>query len=572
MVKKHIYTSLTLLFFFFGKAQDVENDKKLKNFQTKEAFLDSIKNTFTNHEMSMCIDQRWVKELTTTEYSEEMFFDIEKMNFDEKVNFDMDIDLFKKRLEKLNQKSPFHINYNETLENTIKYYLKNRSRFYEKQMALAEYYFPIFEEKLAKYNIPLEIKYLAIVESALNPLAKSRVGATGLWQFMYETGKQYKLRVDSYVDERRDPVKASEAACQYMVNMYKIFGDWSMVLASYNCGPGNVSKAIRRSGGSNDYWEIRKYLPRETANYVPAFIATMYVYEYKNELGIHAKKAPVTYFETDTVRTKKALSFKQLSDLLDVSMEEIQLFNPIYKLNEIPFDENEMHFLRLPKNKIGVFLSNESKIYAYIDFVNNEKQRFAEYNKNKRKENLLVKDSVQASKIAINEETEKKSKEEIIVYEDVIKKKVKEITDKDYYKVKSGETLSEIADKNNVSISQLRKWNNKKGDFIDLNEVLVIEKKKKITVTEVVKKARKKVVTIEPKEENLVTENTEIKSEFIPKTTIKSNYEQEMEYVVQKGDSIFSISKKFPKLTVEELMKKNNLQDNNLQPGMKLKI
>ena len=223
-------------------------------------------------------------------------------------------------------------------------------------MAVSEYYFPMFEEHLAKYNIPLELKYLAIVESALNPKAKSRVGASGLWQFMYPTGKQYNLEVNSYVDERHDPLKATEAACQYLSHLYEIFGDWSLVLASYNAGPGNVSKAIRRSGGSQNYWNIRKFLPRETANYVPAFLATMYIYEFKKEHGILPKKATLTYFETDTIMVKKQMSFKHISELLDISVEQIEFLNPIYKLKVIPFEEDKAHYLRLPKNKMGLFV------------------------------------------------------------------------------------------------------------------------------------------------------------------------------------------------------------------------
>ena len=184
----------------------------------------------------------------------------------------------------MDAKSPFNIEYHPALENTIKAFLKIVLKAFERLMAISEYYFPMFEEHLAKYNIPLELKYLAIVESALNPKAKSRVGASGLWQFMYPTGKQYNLEVTSYVDERYDPLKATEAACQYLSSLYGIFGDWSMVLAAYNCGPGNVSKAIRRSGGSQNYWNIRKIYLEKQQNYVPAFLATFYIYEFKKNM------------------------------------------------------------------------------------------------------------------------------------------------------------------------------------------------------------------------------------------------------------------------------------------------
>src|SRR5690606_20883128 len=207
--------------------------------------------TFVNHNTSNCMDERWMAELSNEEIFEEMQSDVTEIDIDSlgNINYDLSTEVLKKRLAKLDAQSPFNIEHTPALENVIKAFLKNRKTSMERLMAISEYYFPMFEEHLAKYDVPLEIKYLAIVESALNPKARSRVGATGLWQFMYPTGKQYNLEVNSYVDERYDPLKATEAACQYLSNLYGIFGDWSLVLASYNAGPGNVSKAIRRSGG-----------------------------------------------------------------------------------------------------------------------------------------------------------------------------------------------------------------------------------------------------------------------------------------------------------------------------------
>ena len=360
-MKKLVVVAFGLLLSNVMLAQESQEIKPTF-FEPKVSYLDSLKKTFNNHETSACIDQRWMKELSDATLSNEMFFDIENLNIDEKVSYDLDTELLKKRLHKLDVQSPFVIEYNPALENVIKSFLKNRAKSFERQMAIAEYYFPLFEEKLSKYNLPLEIKYLAIVESALQPKAKSKVGAGGLWQFMPATGKQYKLDITTYVDERHDPIKSTEAACHYMMNMYEIFGDWSLVLASYNCGPGNVSKAIRRSGGKTDYWEIRKYLPQETANYLPAFLATMYIYEFKKEHGLVPHKAEMKYAETDTVMVKYAMTFKQLSDLLDISEEQLEYLNPIYKSKYIPSIDNEYFYLRLPKNKIGIFVSNEEKI------------------------------------------------------------------------------------------------------------------------------------------------------------------------------------------------------------------
>jgi membrane-bound lytic murein transglycosylase D len=560
---------LLTLGFFLSNVMLAQESKDIipTLFTPKISYLDSLKATFTHHATSNCIDERWLKELSDATLSNEMFFDIENMNIDEKVAYNLDTEVLKKRLRKLDAQSPFVIEYNPALENVIKSFLKNRTKSFERQMALAEYYFPLFEEKLSKYNLPLEIKYLAIVESALQPKAKSKVGAGGLWQFMPATGKQYKLNISTYVDERHDPIKSTEAACHYMMNMYAIFGDWSLVLASYNCGPGNVSKAIRRSGGKTDYWEIRKYLPRETANYLPAFLATMYIYEFKKEHGLVPKKAEMTYFETDTVMVKQAMTFKQLSDLLDISEEQLEYLNPIYKSKYIPSIDDEYFYLRLPKNKIGIFVSNEEKIYGYLAYLEQEKERNLQLALQAKKRDSIAKQdslAVAASLVVANNEP--------VEMEEVVKKRTKEVVSKNFHKVKKGETLSEIADKNNVSIANLRKWNNIKGSTINAGQSLVIQTTKKVTVNEVVKKPKPKTEIIEPEVENAVAVNTEKPTEnkyssAKSKIEIKEDY-----YIVQKGDSIFSITKKFPNLTTDDLKKKNDLKTDNIQPGMKLKI
>jgi len=560
---------LLTLSFFLSNVMLAQESKEIipTLFTPKISYLDSLKATFTHHATSNCIDERWLKELSDATLSNEMFFDIENMNIDEKVAYNLDTEVLKKRLRKLDVQSPFVIEYNPALENVIKSFLKNRTKSFERQMALAEYYFPLFEEKLSKYNLPLEIKYLAIVESALQPKAKSKVGAGGLWQFMPATGKQYKLNISTYVDERHDPIKSTEAACHYMMNMYAIFGDWSLVLASYNCGPGNVSKAIRRSGGKTDYWEIRKYLPRETANYLPAFLATMYIYEYKKEHGLVPKKAEMTYFETDTVMVKQAMTFKQLSDLLDISEEQLEYLNPIYKSKYIPSIDDEYFYLRLPKNKIGIFVSNEEKIYGYLAYLEQEKARNLQLALQAKKRDSIAKQdslAVATSLVVANNEP--------VEMEEVLKKRTKEVVSKNFHKVKKGETLSQIADKNNVSIVNLRKWNNIKGSTINAGQSLVIQTTKKVTVNEVVKKPKPKTEIIEPEVENAVAVNTEKPTEnkyssAKSKIEIKEDY-----YIVQKGDSIFSITKKFPNLTTDDLKKKNDLKTDNIQPGMKLKI
>jgi membrane-bound lytic murein transglycosylase D len=526
-------------------------------------------------------------------------------------------------------------------------------------MAISEYYFPMFEEALDKLNVPLEIKYLAVVESALNPKAVSRMGATGLWQFMYHTGKQYNLNIDSYVDERSDPLKSSQAAAEYMSKMYAIFGDWDLVLASYNSGPGNVAKAIRRSGGQQNYWNIRKNLPRETQGYVPAFLATMYIYEYHKEHGIKPERALVQHFATDTIMIKKQMSFKQISDLLDVPVAQLQLLNPSYKMNVIPVYDNQIHFLRLPKDKISVFASNEDKIYAYIqrelDFREkpfqvqkaivlndtlNSTQRItlpkSKYYTVKRGDNLsdiadkysiTVSDIKKWNGLKSNKLTSGKSLK-IMTNESVaqtVKKEQK--TDNvpaevktdtlstsvaTLYVVQKGDNLSSIAKKNNVTVAELKEWNHLTNASIPLGMSLQVAKvdtniKETIAATTktenveyIVKKgdnlgniAKKFGSTLEDLKlwNCLIDNNISIGNSLIvakSEIAIESNPDQKSfnkkesfastsksrnnDYLVKKGDSLYSISKKYPGVSIADIKKWNNISGEELKPGMKLKI
>jgi membrane-bound lytic murein transglycosylase D len=274
--------------------------------------------------------------------------------------------IYEARLAKLDALSPFDLQYNPVVKGYIEMYTFRKRELVSRMMALSQFYFPIFEEQLDKYNLPLELKYLAICESALNPLAKSRAGAMGLWQFMYPTGKLYGLKVSSYVDERCDPYKATAAACEYFKYLYGLFGDWQMVLAAYNCGPGNINKAIRRSGGKKTYWEIRPFLPKETQGYVPAFIAVNYVMNYTAEHNLYSAIPKKTFLQVDTIAVKKQLSFRQISSVIGIPEDELQYLNPTYKRQIIPFTLEEPNVLMLPANKVGAFITNEDKIYNYF--------------------------------------------------------------------------------------------------------------------------------------------------------------------------------------------------------------
>jgi membrane-bound lytic murein transglycosylase D len=576
----------------------VKADAEIKS-EVKISYLDSVKNSFVKNDLAIRVDSLWMKELTSLDIYDDLTKDIQTINKDVTLDQELPTELLKQRLQLMNEKSPFEIEYNQGLENIIKSFLKNRKKSFSRLMALSEYYFPIFEDAFAKQNVPLEIKYLAVVESALNPKAVSKMGATGLWQFMYGTGKQYDLKIDSYIDERSDPLKATEAASEYMTKMFNIFGDWELVLASYNSGPGNVTKAIRRSGGKTKYWDIRNYLPKETQGYVPAFLATMYLFEYHKEHGINPERAVVKNFETDTIRIKQKMSFKQIADLLDMPQSQLELLNPSYKLKIVPFYQNEQHFLRLPKDKVATFVANEDKIYAYAKYdsgIYKMPSRLAQKVTPKPKtkivkvpetldlESYIVQKGDNLSSIAqkydvsvtdIKEWNNLKSnalalgKSLKIKHKDFISKTAQEtikkpgegaiasaeIADKNEFEVeyivKNGDNLANIAKKFGITLTELKEWNNLTSNSLSLGKTLIVSKR-----------------------ESTVVETTAVASNsvdsFKKKATPSKNIGED--YYVKKGDSLYSISKKYPGVTISDIKKWNGIKDEDIKPGMKLKI
>ncbi|HLF51549.1 LysM peptidoglycan-binding domain-containing protein [Flavobacterium sp.] len=533
-------TTLALLLFLSLNTFAQNSIRNLKA-ETQNAYLDSIKSSFVHDNIASCVDSLWMKELTSLDIYNDLSVDIKNINIDQKVDYELSTELLKERLAIMDAKSPFNIEYNQGLENIIKSFLKNRKRSFERLMAISEYYFPMFEEAMARQNVPLEIKYLAVVESALNPKAVSKMGATGLWQFMYQTGKQYNLDINTYVDERSDPLKSSDAAALYMLNMYKIFGDWDLVLASYNSGPGNVAKAIRRSGGQQNYWNIRKNLPRETQGYVPAFLATMYIYEYHKEHGIVPNRAIIKHFQTDTIMVKQQISFKHISDLLCIPISQLQMLNPSYKRDVIPFISGQNNFLRLPNDKVAIYTSNEDKIYAYVQHEDNKRERTYE------------------RAIAVRDTSSNYSESKVV-------------SRTKYHKVKRGDNLSEIAGKYGVAMSDIRKWNKLKSNNVPLGRSLKIHTNENIALgVKDGENAEKNpvvtntdnVVSVETKDSR--TENTfkEVKVVSFVKTT-KS-------YKVKKGDNLGEIAAKYD-VSVADIKKWNKLKSSNVAFGKSLKI
>ncbi|WP_409187165.1 LysM peptidoglycan-binding domain-containing protein [Antarcticibacterium sp. 1MA-6-2] len=305
------------------------------------------------------------------------------------------------------------------------------------------------------------------------------------------------LDVSSYVDERMDPAKSTKAAADYLAALYRTFGDWDLVLASYNSGPGNVSKAMRRSGGSTNYWDLRPYLPRETAGYVLTFLATLYLFEYAEEHDFQPNLPEIAFFETDTIHVKQLLNFEQITKVTGVEKEMLQFLNPSYKLDIIPYIKDEAYALRLPRSSVGIFVNNEDEIYNFT------------------KAELAEKEKELPKYIAAEEKVR--------------------------YKVKNGDYLGKIAQKYGVGISSIKSWNNLRGNSLRVGQYLTIYPRTSVSLAETASESTTKGSS--------------------------SNV-----YTVKRGDSLWSISKKFPGITVQNLKSWNSISDNNLKPGMVLKL
>ena len=384
-------------------------------------------------------DEKWLKELSNSDLFFQMSEDVAATPTDVDYS-ELPTEVLKERLRKLNEKTPFNVEYNPVLEQVIKSFLKNRRSSLERLMSLSDYYFPMFEQEMSNQKIPLEMKYLAIIESALNPKARSRAGATGLWQFMYATGKSYGLEVNNYVDERSDPVRSTKAAAKYLNELYKIFGDWDLTLAAYNSGPGNVTKAIRRSNGKTNYWNLRPYLPRETAGYVPAFLATLYIFEYAKEHGFKPQKRANHLFQTDTIRVKQAIPFKDIAEITGMDVQDIQFFNPSYQLDVVPYVEGRNYAVRLPISEIGKFVSNEQAIYNYL-------------NEQKAQHEQVLPEVTKGEQYAGGKSTKKT-----------------------VYTVKKGDNLGKIASRHGVTINNIKRWNRMKSNKVRVGQRLSIYK------------------------------------------------------------------------------------------------
>jgi membrane-bound lytic murein transglycosylase D len=412
-----------------------------------------------------------------------------------------------KRVRAMNTGMSFELN--ERIFSFINYFTVRNREYTKMVLERKETYFPLFEETLAHFDMPDDIKFLAIIESGLNPKAKSRVGAMGLWQFMPATGRMYNLHVNYDIDDRMDPELSTEAAVKYLKSLYRMFGNWEMALAAYNCGPGNVRKAISRSGGKRTFWEIYNYLPKETRSYVPQFQAMMYVFHYAEEhnLILEEPAYPLVY---DKVKFNQALDLEQLASLSGICIEDLEDLNPSIKNRLLP-NSHQHYALRIPKAKSDFIVENKE---LFSDAVKLTSERIVEL---RMASNQVSNRSASIPSVGIG--------------------------DKISYKVKSGDALGKIAQMHGTSVENLKAWNNLNSNLIKVGQTLFIYSGKTNTSNSLA--------------QNNVATNPVIDGKY---------------YTVQPGDSLWLISKKLNGLTVEQIKQMNNLNSNQIKPGQKLII
>ena len=471
---------------------------------------------------------------TTAVIGDSLF--ISDMNVDSTIiSYDLNDSIIIKQMSEM--RVLFDISYNNIVKAFIKVYTGKKRELTETVLGLSDYYFPMFESELDAANLPLELKYLPVIESALNPRAVSRAGATGLWQFMYATGRYMGLEINSFVDERRDVAASTKAAIKYLKQLYAIYDDWVLALAAYNCGPGNVNKAIRRSGGSTNYWEIYYRLPRETRNYVPGFIAVMYTFEHYRDYNLTPKRITIPQ-PTDTIMVCRQLHLEQVADVLSAPLEQLRDLNPQYRRDIIPAQQNKSYPLRLPLEYATKFIDMEDSIYRHKDTV---------YFNPK----ILAAAPVEQSRYSGAPPS--KSHKAL------------------YYMVASGDNLGFIARWFDVKTDNLREWNNISRNMIRSGQKLLIyvpaskyDYYSEFNHLDFASKQKRVGIAVS-KQESVQTSQTTGSNDD---PNAKYLY-----YTIKKGDTLWEIAKRYDGVTDSDLLQINGLSSGkSLQPGMQIKI
>jgi membrane-bound lytic murein transglycosylase D len=431
---------------------------------------------------------------------------------------------------------------------TIKFFAENRRSFARVVLGRSALYFEMFEEKLAQYGLPMELKYLSVIESGLRPQVKSRAGALGLWQFMYRTGLYYGLEENSYIDERMDPEKATDAACRYLKKLHDIYGDWNLALASYNAGPGNVNKAIRRSGGKKTYWEVRPYLPKETQGYVPNFIAAAYLLTYHAEHNIIPMEAKWNYGQLDTICLSKGVHMETISKLTSWELAEIQELNPIYKKSYIPLT-NPKQCIKGPLMEIGKIASMEKELFALEDELYSPKPE-------PEVDSVAVDTTTeQVAGIKVSGETQKQQ---------VKVEKVEPVVVYKYHTVRRGEGLGIIAAKYGTTVNEIMAVNNMKSTVLYTGQALKIPEKVLVNGQELSPEEAKKVIAATPQQAATTTPG----KPAAPKAVVPAK----KFYIVKRGETATKIAQRH-NLTQQQLQELNpgaNLE--RIYVGQKLRV
>lgn len=448
---------------------------------------------------------------------------------DDTTAYDNNDSLIYKRLSHIVTAVP--LAYNDRVKRFIELYSVQRQRSSSIILGLAQYYYPWMKEIFDKYDVPEELVYITIIESALNPTAVSPAGATGIWQFMYGTGKLYGLEVNTYVDDRRDPYKATDAAARHFRDLYKIFNDWGLAISAYNCGAGNVRKAIQRSGGKTDFWGVCPYLPKETQNYFPAYIGALYMMTYHNLYGI--SPAPISFpTSVDTVMVDKELHLDQVAQVLELDLNNLKTLNPQYKKNIIPAF-NQEYPLRLPASEISKFIALKDTIQKY---------HYDEYfNPTKNLNNVTTNGDV-----------------------------IVQTTPNKYHTVRKGETISRIASKYGLSTSKLKSMNHLHSNSLRVGQRLLV--RKGTTITRPAPTTATDSTNVAMDSTRVAIDSTTVKQDTVVNTTPKPEPKSDIIYTVKKGDTLSSIARAYH-TTAEAIAKYNHITNvNNIQLGQKIKI
>lgn len=551
MLRKKCYLLIFILVNFFYSqfiAQEINSSVNLSNTEDYQLIEDSP--------IASMLDS-----LVNIKYFKSTFL-VEDTNYSNIYQFSEDSipeysdSIYNTRIEILNSETPIELTFNKIVKNFILLYGKYKRELTMKMLGLSKIYFPFFEEQLDRFNLPLELKYMAIVESALDPKAISKAGAKGLWQFMYSTGKIYDLNVSSYVDDRFDPIKSTIAACQHLSDLYAIYNDWPLALAAYNSGAGNVNRAIRYAGGIKNYWSIWPFLPRETRGYVPAFIAVTYIMNFATEHNLFPRDPGILYSGIDTVTVRDILSFDQISEMLLVPMEDLKFLNPQYKLGVIPATNGQKYKLRIPKDFVASYLNNEDSLYLY-----------------KSKKGLE---------------------------RDILLAQIKKAKNQNIHIVRSGENLGLIAKRYRCYINQLKQWNNLKSNTIYPGQKLIIfgdasnpSSNNNKTYNDIEKSSNKEYHIVSKGEhldliakkygcsvDDIKKWNNLTNSTIYPKqklmvfnSLISNNNTKYVIHTIKKGDTLWDIARLYEGVTVDQIKLLNNIKNTQLlTPGKQIKI